>query len=119
MLTPLAEMMQRNNPVMLRHAGEDATYISADGEETSFSCLVTGRAEQLAQSDNWEVSARQIEVFAEAADVPSEFTARQDVIEVRGYQWTVLERQTTQGSQYRFLCERSELEQISHRGRIF
>lgn len=119
MSTPLAYMLQRQFPVMLRHAGEAATYIPASGDETEFTCTVTGRAETQTLDVAWEVSARQIEVYAAADDVPTTYMPRRDVIEVRGDQYTILERTTSQGGIYRYLCERSEIESISHRGRRY
>ena len=98
--------------------GEYATY-TQDGVDTAFRATVQGRPEGLSLDVSWETLARQVEIFALADDVPTECNVRVDTITVRDVMYTVMERATTEGATYKFLCEREDVEAVSLRGRRY
>lgn len=96
--------------------GVPVTYVSA-AVSTDFTAIVQGRNEMQSRDESWDVAARQIEVFVSAADAPAECAIREDYITTDGLSYVVIERQPYGNGLYRYLCERAELDVVTHRGR--
>jgi hypothetical protein len=116
-----AEAIATQWPTHTDYFGEsaDAVYTSVGGTTTSMPVIINGRPESMSMDVSWEVAAKQFEVFAAISDAPSACTPGDDTITARGEVYTVMERQNVAGAQYRYLCEREDVEAVSLRGRRY
>jgi hypothetical protein len=119
MTTLFAALVETQWPIMLAAHGESVTYTDADDDDVSVNAIITPRVEKNELDVTWDVQARQVEILIAADDLEGiTFTPRVDTITARGVDYTITERVDHDGVIYRFLCERADLVNVQHRGRV-
>ena len=120
-MTTFADIFATQWATITGVVGETVTYTDAAGSDTTHTAVVIPRQDAQDLEANWEVRARQAEVHIDASSVAAiTFTPRVDTItSAGGVTYTVLERNEGNGAVYVYQCERSEVESIALRGRVY
>lgn len=117
-MTLYATLYETQWTIMLDVFGVAATLTDSGGEEYSVTGVLTPRNEAQAMDASWEEISKQ----AEFTCVPPDdfvFAPRECSLLADGVTYTLLSESVSNGATHLYLCERTELTNVIHRGRRY
>ena len=104
---------------LIDELGQTVIYTDSASTAKSVSAVVLSLGDENTLDNTYEMRMRQVKVYIPTASmVGVTLTQGVDTITADAVVYTVLERDIGTGGMYRYLCERQDLLDVQHRGRI-